>query len=143
MGGREDAIRDSLCIAPPLGCGRNIQALFQHWDPLTQAEYLQSGWCRTCQDLIFRDPEEEDDEGRCTCNDPDCCEVDVGVGIITCAGQHAMPCPVHEVDENFEFRIYEHDIDDPLKLETFLTWGNLDRPGLNVHYPECPEGCCS
>lgn len=31
----------------------------------------------------------------CTCDRP-CCEVDVGVGIITCQSQH---CPVHGIEE--------------------------------------------
>lgn len=108
-GGREDAIMSHRCIDSPIGCGRLLADIeIWSWDALTQREYLQSGWCSTCQDKIFKDPEEDPD--RCTCDDPPCCEADVGVGIITCGDQHRDPCPQHEVDEEFEFRIYEHDI---------------------------------
>jgi hypothetical protein len=95
MFGREDAIRSWHCVDPPMGCGRKIsQVEFETWPMLTLREYKQSGWCDRCQDRVFRDPDEE--EG-CTCNDGPCCEVDVGVGIITCGDQHRRVCPVHEM----------------------------------------------
>jgi hypothetical protein len=57
------------------------------WPTVTQKEYQITGMCRSCQADFF-----EEDRDRCTCNSP-CCEADVGVGIITCGGQH---CWVHE-----------------------------------------------
>lgn len=43
--------------------------------------------CHLCVDL----PPEPD---ICTCATP-CCEVDIGIGVMTCGGQH---CPTHGVD---------------------------------------------
>lgn len=92
---REEAIMMHYCIKPPLGCGRAISSEeIDGWDSLTQKEYAQSGWCLSCQDKIFRDP---DDADGCTCNWEPCCEVDVGVGVITCGDQHRPPCDIHEL----------------------------------------------
>lgn len=114
MHGREDAIKAWRCVDPPMGCGRElVKAEVLRYPTLSLKEYFQSGWCKACQDKVFADPDE--DPNRCTCDDPPCCEADVGVGIITCGDSHATPCPQHEVDEAFEFRIYEHDIYDPEK----------------------------
>jgi hypothetical protein len=58
------------------------------WPEGTDAEREQliSGMHGSCFDDLFK----EDDE--CTCDNP-CCEVDIGVGIMTCGSQH---CPVHK-----------------------------------------------
>lgn len=56
------------------------------WPMAAQDEYCASGLCRKCQAVVFAE-----DQTVCTCGSP-CCEVDVGVGVITCAGMH---CPVH------------------------------------------------
>lgn len=45
--------------------------------------------CQACSDLPAQEAE------ICTCDTP-CCEVDVGVGTITCGGQH---CPTHGMRE--------------------------------------------
>lgn len=89
MYGREDAIRSLHCIEVPIGCGREIleKEIREAWPVLSQKEYQISGLCNRCQNKIFGDPEQD----GCTCDNP-CCEVDVGVGIITCSSYH---CPVH------------------------------------------------
>jgi hypothetical protein len=47
------------CIKEPIGCGRFIeQTEFLSWDALTRNEYSLSGWCSTCQDKIFVEPED-------------------------------------------------------------------------------------
>lgn len=107
-------VRDSIltlhCVREPVGCGRQISVEELHsWPMLDQKEYSMSGWCKQCQDKVFKDPDEDEPdecehEGKCedlgddfegfclcTCNNP-CCEVDVGVGILTCGSTH---CRVH------------------------------------------------
>lgn len=63
LGGREDAIMSNHCAhTSTFGCGRLLSTEeILGWDLLTRREYLQSGWCNNCQDKIFQDPEEEDD----------------------------------------------------------------------------------
>ncbi len=96
MYNREVAIRNLWCIDPPMGCGRRIDHLDYHrWSVDTKKEYVQTGWCRACQDKFFRDPDEAPD--RCTCDDEPCCSVDVGVGILTCGDQHRRACPQHNL----------------------------------------------
>ena len=45
---------------------------------------------RICE-YCFDETTKEDPEPECTCDTP-CCEVDVGVGVVTCGSQH---CRVH------------------------------------------------
>lgn len=86
MHGREDAIKSNHCIAPPVGCGRELtREQISMWPMETQSEYTISGMCWTCQNAYFGA------ETVCTCDSP-CCEADVGVGIITCGSLH---CPEH------------------------------------------------
>lgn len=81
--GREDAINADRC----LNCRTQYSGeQIGMWPNATQDEYCRSGLCRKCQAVAFGE-----DLTVCTCATP-CCEVDVGVGVITCAGQH---CPVH------------------------------------------------
>lgn len=102
--GREGTIASYNCMAHPIGCGRSLTQLeISSWDLTSQREYSQSGWCIACQDRVFRDPE------RCTCDDGPCCEVDIGVGILTCEDKHQRPCPVHFVLED------DHDYDPDLR----------------------------
>lgn len=122
-GGR-DAVEQLKCIAPPIGCGRTITQLdYLGWDGLTLKEYTQSGWCKECQDKVFKDPEEDEEcdgtlhpnasceeydafrrpehpmcsGSRCSCDNP-CCTADVieGYPAITCGSQH---CRVHGGEE--------------------------------------------
>lgn len=126
MNGGRDAVQNMQCVKPPLGCGRDISfEEFERWDGLTQKEYTMSGWCTTCQDKVYKDPdavEECTHEGTCeewsaamdlamldpnvevpypdgvcacTCDNP-CCEADIGVGVINCGSQH---CRVHGTDK--------------------------------------------
>lgn len=46
-----------------------------------------TGMCEFCYDEAV----ESSEENECTCDMP-CCEVDIGIGIITCGSQH---CRVH------------------------------------------------
>lgn len=81
--GRVDAIEADRCVS----CGTQFtREQIGWWPDLTQQEYQRSGCCRRCQAVAFGE-----DLTVCTCASP-CCEVDVGVGIMTCGGLH---CPVH------------------------------------------------
>lgn len=83
MAGRADAIEGNQCV----NCQRQMTATEINTWPMTYgAEYQQSGLCDTCQDSVFGERPLE-----CTCAHP-CCEADVGVGVITCGGQH---CRIH------------------------------------------------
>lgn len=84
--GRQDAIDNYACIAEPIGCGTQLtREIVISWPMATIDEYRLSGMCKTCQDKLFGAPE------GCTCDTP-CCEVDIGVGVVTCGSQH---CPEH------------------------------------------------
>jgi len=87
MFGREDAIKNLKCIGEPIGtCDRQLtREQVSKWPNEVQKEYVQSGWCNICQDKVFGFNQD------CTCDNP-CCEVDIGVGIMTCTSQH---CRVH------------------------------------------------
>lgn len=111
LAGMSDAVKALKCVGPPIGCGQQLTPeQLQSWDDLSLKEYSMSGWCKPCQDKVFKDPDEDDEcthEGDCsvfvfdpdkedqlcicTCANP-CCEVDVGVGVLTCAEKH---CRVH------------------------------------------------
>jgi hypothetical protein len=81
--GREDAIRSGRCVS----CDRHFtREQIGMWPMDTQKEYQVSGACWHCQVIVFEQPTTD-----CTCDNP-CCEADVGVGVITCAGMH---CLVH------------------------------------------------
>lgn len=85
--GREDAIRSLRCIDVEfMGCGQEInEADYIQWDTVTKAEYAQSGWCSTCQDVIFREPDE------CCCD-----YIDVlGPGYPMMPGPVNDMCPEH------------------------------------------------
>lgn len=64
--GRSTAIKSLKCVRPPLGCGKEIPpGEFETYSPMTITEYRMSGLCETCQDEVFRDPEDDgpdDDE---------------------------------------------------------------------------------
>lgn len=110
--GRPLAQRDHECIQPPLGCGAKITDVeLETWDQLTVREYAISGWCKTCQDKIFVEPKEDE----CTCDQPPCCEADIGIGVVTCGDQHRLPCPIHEHEK--ETRNYNDD-PDPIGVAT-------------------------
>lgn len=54
IGGMRDAVEQLKCVGAPVGCGKQITPEeIADWDPLTQKEYSQSGWCSDCQDLVF------------------------------------------------------------------------------------------
>jgi hypothetical protein len=92
--GRTSAIKALRCIAPPMGCGRDIPpGEMEGWDAQSVQEYRISGMCLDpCQNSVFNSDEEDDEEPECTCDDP-CHSVDVGVGIdVTCGSEH---CVVH------------------------------------------------
>lgn len=87
MAGREDSIRSLQCISSQAGgCGRQIATHeILSWDELTIKEYRQSGWCSTCQDRIFKDPDE------CSCE-----WIDVlGPGYPMMPGPMNDMCPEH------------------------------------------------
>lgn len=85
---RPEAWASGRCLTEPIGCGRSLEEV--PWrDTASATEYRISGLCQQCQDKVF--PR----SAHCTCSEP-CCEADVGVGIITCGGQH---CPLHGLDE--------------------------------------------
>lgn len=48
---RRPAIRRGRCIAPPAGCGRQIEGGFR--DGRSLREYEISGLCQQCQDEFF------------------------------------------------------------------------------------------
>ena len=92
--GRSSAIKSLKCIAPPMGCGRDIPpGEMESWDALSIKEYRISGLCLDpCQNSVFGGDEEDEGEDECTCDDP-CHSVDVGVGVdVTCGSEH---CRVH------------------------------------------------
>ena len=53
---RREAIRKDVCQPRPLGCGGPAT---KFKDEISKAEYRISGLCQTCQDGIFKDPEDE------------------------------------------------------------------------------------
>lgn len=86
MFGRISAIETDRCIGSPVGCGKQYsREKISMWPDLVQKEYVQSGWCYSCQIVIF------EMNTNCTCSNP-CCHADIGVGIINCGSQH---CLVH------------------------------------------------
>lgn len=97
--GLNKALKMVACVAPPIGCGREIPLEeIQGWDELSVKEYAMSGLCKSpCQDKVFSDPDEKigSINPECTCSSP-CCEVDVGIGIIDCDSQH---CAIHGLNE--------------------------------------------
>ena len=50
--GRTTAIKNNLCIDPPVGCGGPAH---EFRDMLSEQEYAISGLCQKCQDEIFRE----------------------------------------------------------------------------------------
>ena len=49
---RRDLIRQGVCVAPPIGCGReNIEEEFRN--EISRREYTISGLCQRCQDEVF------------------------------------------------------------------------------------------
>jgi len=48
--GRTTAIKNNLCIDPPIGCGGPAH---EFRDMLSEKEYSISGFCQACQDKIF------------------------------------------------------------------------------------------
>ena len=50
LSGREGAIREDLCVRPPIGCGKPIT---EFRDSLSMKEYTISGLCQECQDKVF------------------------------------------------------------------------------------------
>lgn len=62
--GRSTAHEQLRCIPPDIGCGRQIgRTELETWPQINFNEYKVSGWCKECQDRIFRDPEEEQAAG--------------------------------------------------------------------------------
>jgi hypothetical protein len=116
--GREDAIMKGKCLNHPIGCGRQLtMEEFATWPALEQREFQISGWCKECQDKVFIDYSELE----CCCVSP-CSEVDVGVGVLTCATAHCSCDGSGNLDwfeAALEFldRIYERDFNEYWKGE--------------------------
>jgi len=54
--GRSSAIKTLTCTPKPMGCGRQIDpGEIENWPPATVREYQISGWCKTCQDEVFKE----------------------------------------------------------------------------------------
>ena len=49
--GRSTAIKENVCINPPIGCGKPVDIYAM--DELTRREYAISGLCADCQELVF------------------------------------------------------------------------------------------
>lgn len=47
---REETIRQSRCVPPPIGCGQVVNGFK---DAISEKEYSISGLCQTCQDDFF------------------------------------------------------------------------------------------
>jgi hypothetical protein len=61
--GRTTAITNLTCTRPPVGCGKQITVEeMRSWSSIEVSEYRISGWCKTCQDVAFADPDDEDEE---------------------------------------------------------------------------------
>lgn len=60
--GLGEAHRTISCVAPPIGCGRELTAEeIASWDDLSRKEYTMSGLCKTpCQDKVFGSDEDDD-----------------------------------------------------------------------------------
>ena len=50
--GRQEAIRESRCVPPDIGCGEVVRAT-DFRDQLSLTEYGISGFCQKCQDRVF------------------------------------------------------------------------------------------
>lgn len=61
LGGRTTAIRSDRCVNPPFGCGKPCPPE-SFRDDLSRKEYTISGLCQDCQDDVFGDEEEQDDD---------------------------------------------------------------------------------
>jgi hypothetical protein len=60
--GRTRAISRMQCIPGPFGCGMPIApGEIETWDKLTYKEYTISGLCKSCQDSVFVDPDDDDE----------------------------------------------------------------------------------
>ncbi len=55
VAGRTTAIRADRCVNPPIGCGQPITGFK---DEISEREYLISGLCSACQDIVFAEPPE-------------------------------------------------------------------------------------
>ncbi len=66
---RREAIDSDMCVS----C-KGPAAEFDN--ELSRKEFTISGFCQKCQDVVFRDPENEDDGNR----DPSCMEEDIHEG---------------------------------------------------------------
>jgi len=54
--GRSSAIKTLTCTPKPMGCGRQIDpGEIENWPPANVREYQISGWCKTCQDEVFKE----------------------------------------------------------------------------------------
>lgn len=57
---RSTSIESLRCVPKPIGCGRQIDpGEIEVWTQLDIEEYRISGLCKTCQDKVFVEPEEE------------------------------------------------------------------------------------
>jgi hypothetical protein len=50
--GRTTAIRENLCVPPPIGCGKPV-SMEDFRDEVSRKEYRISGLCQACQDQFF------------------------------------------------------------------------------------------
>lgn len=55
---RQEAIKENVCIPPPIGCGQPISN-FGMWSEIEQSEYKISGFCQACQRKVFKANYEE------------------------------------------------------------------------------------
>lgn len=53
---RRESIKGNHCVPPPIGCGGPAN---EFRDELSRKEYTISGLCQKCQDLIFKEPDEQ------------------------------------------------------------------------------------
>lgn len=53
LSGRSGAIKENVCLDPPIGCGQPISN-FNMWSEIEQAEYRISGLCQSCQREVFK-----------------------------------------------------------------------------------------
>jgi hypothetical protein len=50
---RKGSIKSNHCVAPPIGCGKEIDPDKEFTDTLSREEYRISGLCQTCQNHAF------------------------------------------------------------------------------------------
>jgi hypothetical protein len=56
--GRSTAISELKCVKKPFGCGKIIEpGDMETWDRDTRIEYNISGMCKSCQDVVFSEPD--------------------------------------------------------------------------------------